>query len=74
MNILIDIFQFAEAVATLFLGLIIFAVLLSIAYEIVNLARRRRGREPMASEDFIRTCGMTPAPDGWPFRKRKAKP
>ena len=74
MNIFIDIFQFVEAVAMLFLGLIIFAVLLSIVYEIVNLARRRQGREPMAFEDFIRTCGMTPAPDGWPFRKGKAKP
>ena len=74
MSILVDIFQFAEAVAMLLLGLIILAVLLSIVYEVVNLARRLRGREPMAFEDFIRTCGMTPAPDGWPFRRRKAKP
>ena len=70
MNIFIDaitlIAQVALGVAaTLVSG----SVLLAIAHGITNAVRRARGVAPMPLDDFMRRCGMEPAPPGWPFKR-----
>lgn len=58
--------QFALAAAGVLVGA---SVLLAIAHGITNAVRRVRGMAPMPLDDFMRRCGMEPAPQGWPFKR-----
>ena len=67
-SVIILIAQIALAAVLTVVG---FSVLLAIAHGITNAVRRMRGMSSLPFDDFVRRCGMEPAPPGWPFKRRR---
>ena len=70
MSILISVITLTVQLAIAAVAFLVsISVLLTIVWLGMNAVRRARGVAPLPLDDFLRKCGMEPAPPGWPFKR-----